>query len=71
MSSRCWDCGGLITWVRVSDSRRMAIDLEPSPEGYVVVDDCGRAHVLTKKAAQAVGGPRYVPHLLTCSNPRE
>ena len=49
----------------------MAIDLEPSPEGYVVVDDCGRAHVLTKKAAQAVGGPRYVPHLLTCSNPRE
>lgn len=70
MSSRCRDCGALLAWVRTPAGKRMPVDLEPNPDGNVVIREDGLAHVLSEKAARAVGGVRYMPHFATCSNPR-
>jgi hypothetical protein len=70
VSSRCWDCGAPIAKVRTSSGSQLAINLEPSPDGTVVIDDCGVAHVLSAVGAEAVGGRRHVKHALTCTNPK-
>jgi hypothetical protein len=70
MSSRCWDCGARIAKVHTSSGAQVSVDLEPSPDGTVVIDECGVAHVLSAKAAEALGGLRHTPHALTCTNPK-
>lgn len=66
MSSRCGRCGGLIAKVRTPGETRLSIDLEPNPDGNVVIDHRGYAHVLTDYGAQVLGGPRYTFHEDTC-----
>ena len=68
VSTRCWSCGTLIAFVRTSDGRRVSIDLEPNPDGIVVIDDCGVAHIVSEKGAEALGGRRHTLHTLTCWN---
>jgi hypothetical protein len=70
VSARCHDCGTLIAWVRTVADKRMPIDLEPNPDGNVVIDDHGVAYVLSPKGAHAAGGTRYMPHFATCRNRR-
>jgi hypothetical protein len=67
MSAMCWVCGARIAIVRTSTGAKLKIDLEPDPDGVVVIDDCGVAHVLSAKGAEALGGRRHTPHDLTCT----
>jgi hypothetical protein len=68
VSSRCGRCGGLIAQVRTPGETRLSIDLEPNPDGNVVIGHRGYAHVLTPEGALSLapGVPRYTFHEDTC-----
>lgn len=62
-------CSGTITWVRTVNDRPMPLDVEPVPDGNVVLERGGFARVLRKGETVEDGRLRYVAHWVTCADP--
>lgn len=66
-------CGELIRWRRTAaNDKLMPIDLEPNPDGNIVIDGDGKAVVLgplERELAVADGTELYMSHFATCSDP--
>lgn len=66
--SRCRSCDARIRWAKTATGKNMPIDLDPHPDGnLVIVDGIATVYANPLGAAQAhPDAPRYVSHWQTC-----
>lgn len=68
---RCRDCQQTIRFVVTPGRRRMPLNIDPDPNGNVVMID-GMARVLTadQLAQRGLPAQRWMPHAATCERRR-
>ncbi len=59
-------CGEEIRWVKGRKGGSIPIDVEPNPEGNVLIEGDGLAVVLPKEAAARYTGEKFMVHWKTC-----
>jgi len=64
----CESCDAEIFWARTQSGKAMPVDVDPRPDGNVVVVDQDPLTVLVLKGGEPAGGLRYVSHFATCSH---
>lgn len=66
---RCRSCNAEIVWARTSKARWMPVDVEPSPDGNVVLSDVGgQVHAAVTSGAQLGLEPLHKAHFATCAD---
>jgi hypothetical protein len=61
----CGVCKEPVLWARTSTNGRVALDPDPRPDGFVVLDQFGCTGPLDARGVPDLS-VRYVPHRLTC-----
>lgn len=65
----CRSCGAPVRWVETSKGKKMPIDINPNPNGNVILID-GVAHYVKDDPFEKPEetAKRYVSHFATCPN---
>jgi hypothetical protein len=71
MSDTCRSCQAPVMWLEnVATGKPAPIDIEPTPDGNIVILDEGRYNVLARSEraeAAAEGYPLHTNHFATCA----
>lgn len=65
-STKCRSCGAPVIWARTPAGKRIPLDLTPTDDGNVLLDDHGTATVMGGLAVWPPGAYRWTSHFASC-----
>jgi len=69
--SACKKCGRALRWVSTVTGQRMPLDMEPSPDGSILLLPHDRCRVVPVEERAATIAPLFKSHFATCPTAEE